>query len=275
MRRALILQILLCPWLALGQGETNLSDLMRARNYAMGGAYRAIALGGEAITGSPAALALRRRYEFELAGAFDAQTKFGYGSVAIIDSQTTDLAAGLSYHFVSLGRGDQQRSVNFATLAFAAPVSESFFIGGGVKYLIESGAVSANAVTVDAGILVRLSEGLLVSVNAQNLVDVAKKDLSRYYALGLAYVTGPLTAAADLRADFTGPSARFAYHGGLEYILGGSIPLRAGYSRDNIISTEYVSAGVGFFGKGGGIDLAYRHEIGGADGRLVALALRF
>src|SRR5258708_463602 len=96
MQRALLLSLLLHPLLALGQSETNLSDLMRARNYAMGGAYRAIALGAEAITGSPAALALRRRFEFDFAGAFDSQTKFGYASAAVIDSQTSDLAAGVS-----------------------------------------------------------------------------------------------------------------------------------------------------------------------------------
>jgi hypothetical protein len=260
--------------LVLAQGEPNLNDLMRARNYGMGGAYRAIALGGEAITGSPAALALRRRYEFELSGAWDSQTKFGYGSAAIIDSQTTDVAAGVSYHFASLGRGDQQRSANLSTLAFAAGVSENIFVGAGVKYLLESGAVSANAITVDVGLLVRLSEGLLVSISGQNLIDIRNKDLSRYYALGLAYVAGPVTAAVDARADFTGPSTRFAYHAGLEYVLGGAFPLRAGYSHDNIISTEYVSGGIGYAGKGGGIDFAYRQEIGGNQGRLFALALR-
>ena len=286
MRRGLLVQILLSPALAFGQSDQspsdvlmsphqNLSDLMRSRNYAMGGAYRAIALGGEAITGSPAALALRRRYEFELSGAFDSKTKFGYGSVAVIDSQTTDLAAGLSYHFASLGSGDLQRSANLLTLGFAAPLSESFFLGGGVKYLIESGAIAANSVTVDASLLVRLSESLLVSLNGQNLIDVGNPDLRRYYALGLAYATGSLTAAFDTRADFNGPSVRFAYHGGLEYVVGGAFPLRAGYSYDNILSTQYVSGGAGFFSKTGGIDLAYRHELGGAGGRLLALALRF
>lgn len=277
MRRGwwLIFQVLLSSAVALGQSEPNLTDLMRARNYGMGGAYRSVALGGEAITGSPPALALRHRYDFELAGAFDPQTKFGYGSAAIIDSQTTDFAAGLSYHFVSLGQEDQHRSANLLTLAFAAPVSESFFIGGGVKYLIESGVLSTNAVTVDAGFLVRLSDAVLVSINAQNLVDIRKQDLGRYYAVGLAYAAGLVTVAADLRADFNGPSARFAYHGGIEYVLGGAFPLRAGYSHDNIFSAQYVSGGLGFFGKGGAIDVAYRHELGGAGGRLLALALRF
>jgi hypothetical protein len=275
MRRVSLVLLILYPALASAQSEPNLSDLMRARNYAMGGAYRAVALGGEAITGSPAALALRRRYDFELSGAFDSQTKFGYASAAVIDSQTTDLAAGASYHFVSLGRGDQQRSVNLVALAFAAGISENVFIGGGVKYLMESGAVSANAVTVDAGLLVRLSEGLIATITGQNLVDISNKDLSRYYALGLAYVTGAITVAADARADFTGPSTRFAYHTGLEYILSGAFPLRAGYMHDNIIGTEYISGGVGFAGKGGGIDLAYRHELGGNNSRLFALALHF
>jgi hypothetical protein len=268
MRRALLLSLLLHPLLALGQSEQNLNDLMRARNYGMGGAYRAIALGAEAITGSPAAIALRRRFDFDAAGAWDSQTKLGYASVAVIDSQTSDLAAGLSYNFVSLGRGDQQRSANLTTLAFATAVTEHVFIGGAVKYLLESGAVSANALTMDVGLLVRLSDGLLASFTGQNLIDISKKDL------GLAYVTGPFTVAADARADFTGPSTRFAYHGGVEYVLGGTVPLRAGYSRDNIIGTNYVSGGIGFSGKGGGIDFAYRHELGGSEGRLFALTLR-
>jgi len=274
MRRALLLPLLLHPLIALGQNETNLSDLMRARNYGMGGAYRAIALGGEAITGSPAALPLRRRYEFELSGAFDSQTKFGYGSVSVIDTQTSDLAAGLSYNFASLGRGDQQRSVNLTTLALATAVTENVFIGVGVKYLLESGAVSANAVTMDVGLLVRLSDSLIASFTGQNLIDIRKRDLSRYYALGLAYVAGPLTVAADARADFTGPSTLFAYHGGVEYVLGAAFPLRAGYAHDNIIGTDYVSGGIGYAGKGGGIDFAYRHELGGNGGRLFALSLR-
>ena len=275
MRRVFLVQLVLYPALAFSQGEPNLSDLMRARNYAMGGAYRAVALGGEAITGSPAALALRRRYEFELSGAFDSQTKFGYASAAVIDSQTTDLAAGVSYHFVSLGRADQQRSVNLATLAFAAGISENVFIGGAVKYLVESGAVSANAVTVDAGLLVRLSEGLIATITGQNLVDIHNQDLSRYYALGLAYATGAITVAVDGRADFTGPSTRFAYHTGLEYIVSGAFPVRAGYAHDNIIGTDYISGGLGYAGKGGGIDFAYRHELGGNNGRLFALTLHF
>src|SRR5262249_28078730 len=155
-------------------------------------------------------------------------------------SQTTDLAAGLSYHYVSLGTGDLHRSANLLTLGFAAPLSETIFLGGGVKYLIESGAITSNSLTIDSSLMVRLRENLLVSLNGQTLVDVNNRDLSRYYGLGLAYTTGALTAAFDGLADFNGPSVRFAYHGGLEFILGGAFPLRAGYSYDNIISTQYV-----------------------------------
>jgi hypothetical protein len=273
MRRFFLFLLAVWPAVALGQGEPDLSDVMRARNYGMGGAYRAIALGGEAIIGSPAALALRRRYDFELSGAWDSQTKFGYGSAAVIDSQTTDVAAGATYHFVSLGRGDQQRSVNLAALALAAGLSDNVYFGFGLKYIVESGAISSNAVTIDLGLLVRLSDSILASVTGMNLVDVANRDLPRHFGLGLAYVAGPLTVAADARADFNGPSVRFAYHGGIEYVVGGSIPVRAGYERDNIIGADYVSGGLGFAGRGGGIDVAYRHEIGGREGRLFALTL--
>lgn len=43
---------------------------------------------------------------------------------------------------------------------------------------------------------------------------------------------------------------------------------------DTIAGHQYISAGVGWFNKGSGIDFVYRHELGGAEGRLISLTLK-
>src|ERR1700694_3180702 len=58
MRTALLVGMIVCPSVALAQSEPSLRDLMRARGYAMGGAFRAVAFAGEALVGNPAAMSL-------------------------------------------------------------------------------------------------------------------------------------------------------------------------------------------------------------------------
>ncbi len=274
MHRFLLVSILHGPALCMAQSQPGIVDLMHARNFAMGGAYRALGTGGESLGGNPAGMAAHKLYAFELTGAWDSETKFGFASASIVDSQTSQVAAGLSYHFVSLGRGDDQRTAQVTSLGLAAPFSDIVYVGVAGRHLLISGA--ANAITLDAGLLVRLSDALKVAVSGHNLIDIRHPEMSRYYALGLVYSAGAFTAAADLRADFSAvPSTQVAYGAGLEYVLSGAVPFRAGYSHDNITGNEFLSAGIGFQTSGnGGIDFGYRHELGGTQGRLFALTLK-
>jgi hypothetical protein len=61
---------------------------------------------------------------------------------------------------------------------------------------------------------------------------------------------------------------------GGEYLFGQSFFVRAGYAHDFSATSNFVSGGLGFFGQGGGVDVAYRHEFGGAQSKLVALTIR-
>jgi opacity protein-like surface antigen len=242
----------------------------------MGGAFRSVALAGEALVGNPAAMSLRRRYDFDVAGAYDSASKFSFASIAIVDSQTTpNLAAGVGYHYVNLGRFDRNRTANLTTLAFSAPLSENLYFGLGGKYLLMSGARTANAITVDAGLLLRITDSLLASVSGHNLIDIRNPDLTRYWAGSLGYVSGPITVVVDLRADFeTRPDTKLAVGAGLEYIAASSFPLRLGYSHDNIANTDFISGGVGYATSSGGLDFSYRHELGGLQGRLFSVGFR-
>jgi hypothetical protein len=275
MRTALLVGMIVYPSVALAQSEPSLRDLMRARGYAMGGAFRAVAFAGEALVGNPAAMSLRRRYDFDLAGAYDSASKFSFASIAIVDSQTSSLAAGVGYHFVSIGQGTENRTANLTSLAISTPLSDNLYFAVGGKYLLMSGARSANAVTADVGILLRVTDSLLASVSGHNLIDIRNPDLSRYYAFSLGYVSGPLTAVVDIRLDTeTNPTTKLAYGGGLEYVAAGNFPFRAGYLQDDIANTKFVSGGIGYLTPGAGIDFGYRHEVGGNQGRLFAIGLR-
>jgi hypothetical protein len=81
--------------------------------------------------------------------------------------------------------------------------------------------------------------------------------------------------AADVRADFnSGSSPKFGYYVGGEYFAGRLIPLRVGYSYDTITGTQYLSGGIGIYADSAGVDFAYRHEIRGNEGRLIAFTFK-
>jgi len=274
-RPGLIAFILCASAVAHAQNAIGLRDLMQARNYGMGAAYRALGVGTESVDGNPAAMSLRKRYEIDIAGVWDQQTKFGFLNTAAYDSRTSELAAGVSYHFVSIGRGPLQRYAHVSTVALAASASDAIHFGLAGHYVVESGALSRNGITLDAGMAVRLADAITIAISAHNLIDVHNPDLPRYYAAGVGYAKGALTLAADLRADFsTSPRSELTPGAGIEYIVGGSFPLRAGYTYDSLAQSHFVSGGLGMVREGGGVDFAYRQEIGGSEQHLIALTFK-
>src|SRR5512140_1643158 len=107
--------LLVAPAVAMGQAhpvDTTLRDFMHARSYGMGGAYRALGFGADVVNGNPACMSLYQRYQTELAGAWEIDGRLAFGTLALLDSQSNRIAAGLSYHFASIGRGGTTRTVS-------------------------------------------------------------------------------------------------------------------------------------------------------------------
>lgn len=280
--RLLLLLALSVSTAAFAQDSTapraeDLRNLMSARAYGMGGAYRALGFGSEAVQGNPAALGLYRAYRIEFSGAWDyglSQKDANFGAT-IMDANTSALAAGLDYRYVSIGKGADRATAHLGTLAFALPLAQSLYLGTSVRYLLMDGRREANSTTVDAGIILKLSEGVTLGFSGHNLIDTRNPELTPYYSGHLGYTTGLFTLAADVRADFvTRPDDTFTYSAGLEYILGQGVPVRAGYMHDGFTGGHIVTAGLGLMGAGNGLDLAYQHEFGGDESRLVALTVK-
>jgi opacity protein-like surface antigen len=252
-----------------------LRNILSARGYGMGGAWRALGVSAEAGTGNPAAVAAFRTYRIELSGAWDWVGKDAFGMVAVSDATTSQLAAGVSYQLVSLGKGAERATANLSTVALALPLGESLMVGVSSRYLLMRGARQANAVTGDAGLLFRPSEFLTLGFSAHNLIDTGNPELTRYYSAHAGVFAGLLTLAADVRADFqTYNRTTLTYSGGLEYVLGENFPVRGGYTWNGFTHSSEFGVGIGLLTAGGGLDLAYHQDLGGEKGRLVALTFK-
>src|SRR4051812_23754799 len=126
MPHRLMLLLALCvstPGLAQTGNVEDLRDLQSARSFAMGGAYRALGMGTEAVLGNPAALALWKMYRMELHGAWDTHNHGAFGGVSVMDAKTSDLAAGLDYHLVSISHNGARDTAHYSTLGFALPIT--------------------------------------------------------------------------------------------------------------------------------------------------------
>lgn len=251
----------------------DLRDVMSARNQAMGGAFEAMGYGAETILGNPAGLSLYQRYQLEASGGWDPRLGYGYGTFGVADS-TNALAAGVSYQFTTFG-GLERRWAHITTLALAWAPADFLHLGVAARYDVLLGASNTNSMTVNAGLIVRPASFVTLGFSGHNLIANYNVDLPRYFvASASALLWKQLTPAFDVTMDFNQASARFAFAVGLEWLAAETFPLRLGYQHDGITGRQYLGLGVGYFDEGSGVDLAYRRELSGAGGDLIALTLK-
>ena len=271
-RRCALALFALFGGMAAAEQGPGAAEVGRARSLAMGGAFRALGAGTETVDGNPAGLSLQKRYLIELGGAWDPRNPYGFGSLSVMDSVTSPLAAGLSYTLMSLGSGDAQRTAHVNTGAFAIPFG-AFHVGASMRHILMTGARSANALTGDAGALLQLGP-LSLGFTGHNLIDIRNPDFPRHYSAGLGFALPIFSIAVDGRGYFEGEEPQYAFHTGAEFILARQFPLRAGYAHDNRRGSRTVTAGAGVFIQNGAVDLAYQHELGGSYSRLLAITFR-
>jgi hypothetical protein len=247
---------------------------MQGRNLGMGGAFRAVGQGAESTFGNPAALSLSSRYQVEVTGAYDPRTSFGFGSAAVADS-TTPLAAGVSYHYVNLGKEETLRTAHVSTLALAFPLFAGLSLGASGKYVLMNGAVSSNAVTLDAGAALKLFEVVALGFSAHNLVETDNPEMPLFYALGFSLKLGPVLSAIDVRSESLRLDKPVSVLAGVEASLIPGVPLRAGYSRDAGDASEHLSFGFSLEEGSNAIDVGYRQGLRGVNSQVLVVTLRF
>lgn len=293
--------------------ECRAQDFVGTRARSLGGAYRAIASGNDAIYFNPAGLPQLPRYSPEVHYLTDFSEGQQEINVSVVDSKSPWLSAGIGYAFAGWDLQNEQISRRHtATLALATPLVPGVFsLGTGLKYVNLLDALGQNPLNIlsaDLGFLLTVPGGLQLAAVGYNLVPVLSDSMPLSVGLGFSWNLGPVsalfgsggtTAGAALNpagivqplSPNAGPlkdlGVSLDYHyptdqtdkgtlsAGVEYLLLSVIPLRAGYEKDWLRESQHVSVGAGGIFATFAFDLAFRQNLDWESERQLSFALKF
>lgn len=268
--------ILLCASTASAQQRAGIGQKFDfasgARPLGMSETYNAVGTGGAGLYHNPAGIAAANMYS--LNGTYEFTPSTNVLSASIVDSKTNpNISAGVGYSYL-LGRSALDNSfghdVRLAVAIPAVPDRVSVGVEGRYSVLNAKGSQLARGFTMDAGFLFRVVDKLSIGVVGRNLIDIC--DQQRFcssvtpltMAGGVSYGEGsPFTASADVEVDLGSEkeTVNMRYQIGGEYLIAGSVPIRAGYQHRTFTQTDHVSLGAGWRASRFGIDLAGRMTI--------------
>ena len=253
------------------------------------------AAGNEGIYLNPGAIAARKRYSIEGGAVWDRRggdTADRYLGGSIVDSESSAVTAGVSYQRVQ--EHGLYTGGNLVHLALAGALAQGFYFGVSGKYVDLSGdtlavggpppaslkVANVSAITADAGVLWQIAELVSLGIAGYNLVPVGNPGVAPL-GMGAGVAVGSdrsFQVLADWRTDFDHRNAekgsnRFSV--GAEALLGSLVAVRAGFLKDEILDTNWWSAGLGLVTQVAAVDVGYRQSFGDPSARMVGATLKF
>ncbi len=262
------------------------------RAQSMGGAYRAVANGNDAIHFNPAGLNFFRRFNVDADYLYQDRGGFHWTGLSLSDSMTSVLAAGLDVHIGV----DSQKSGELSYLAgfsIAYPLFEVLSLGATIRYAYLPKMLSeevVNQVTGDVGLMLKFPFGLSLAAVGYNLIPILSKRLPLSVGLGAAFniggkpgfATNPIAAysgftiAVDwlMRDLTTKDKIEHQLSVGGEYYLLDMIPMRIGYTWSMLDQAQRMSAGLGILFQSLEIDGLFQQDLSHLQYRNFGVALR-
>lgn len=252
------------------------------RSAGMGEAFTAVATGTSALYHNPAGAARAAMYAFD--AGYEYTPTGNVLSASVVDSKTNpSVAAGIGYGYY-FGRGDDNVRGHDIRLGLAIPViPDRISVGLGGRWLIIKDTVTAmddagdpvqtdvqlmNGPTMDAGIMFKATNQLHFGVAGQNLIEQCEKDACKTIAPTL--ITGGLSfgfeagllLSGDLGVDLTtGPDPAPNGGAGVEYLISGVVPIRAGYQYKGGLQQHLLTFGAGWRSTAAGVDVGYQLDL--------------
>ncbi|MCL2013221.1 MAG: hypothetical protein FWG75_10605 [Cystobacterineae bacterium] len=258
------------PLSALAQVPLN--DVAEARGYGTANMSLAASRGTQALYGNPASLSFDERFEMEASGTLDfAKNSYKFIGLGVADSKAGPVAAGLSYHLVSVGPKEERSTAHLLTLGVAMPFAKVFHLGVSGRQHFVRGPEKSNPFNLNAGIGVTLTEVLTLSFSGHNLINTSKIHTPRYFVLSACGDILGIKATAEMRGHFNDKKSRFTWGASLEYAFLGMLALRGGYAYDQVQKASILGVGAGFSVPTGGVHLGYRHTFGETKNNVLAL----
>jgi hypothetical protein len=269
------------------------------RSAGMGGALRAVGGGTAGIFLNPAAIATTHVYHIEGMGEYTPETERGLLGAAVIDSVTSRLAGAFAIQGIPLPMdpGGIRRTSLDLRLALAIPLTDRFIVGISGRYLkitqdgeptaygfgsslvsgglVDLGSTSTppdrsslvNTFTFDAGIIFKPNDSIYIAAVGQNLTYANNGFMPLIVGGGVGYSANGLSVEADGLADLSSWSLPGALRrtarlmAGIEYLIGGHVPIRGGFRYDEGAKRSLVSLGTGYVSDQFGVEAAVKRDV--------------
>ncbi len=233
-------------------------------------AVRSTAVGSTSLFFNPAAMHQMLQYAIETGYQYNSPTAGHVFTTSVVDSATNQmLAMGLSYSYVTGEEltTDLDRSGHMLRIAMASGYRGKDFsvhAGIGMRYLsltIDDDA-NAEAFTLDAGVLITLANMFRLAVVGHNLIETDLSETPRQLGLGASVLWKRLILSFDAVLDFeTLDETEAQYNVGLEYAIGGQVPVRVGYQHDQIMNMQSITGGIGYVSRVMALDFGFRQNL--------------
>ena len=249
------------------------------RAVAMAGGDLAVGGSTGAALGNPAALAVSRAYELEIAGNWSPEAGLAHYGGAIADSLTSRMAGGLSAHWTSFDTAGLKRSAIDVRGSAAYPLGDALSIGVAGRWLrtmdtLGNGPVGGEPVAradaertrlaLDAGLLLQPATMFRLGLVAKNLLADPSFDLPRLYGAGLGLTFETVSIESSATVNLTNPDApRWRSGTGVGWSLAERYAVRFGYRYDQALATHAVGAGVSIADRSGALEVGVRRDVAG------------
>jgi hypothetical protein len=265
------------PALAAEPLAAGIPDLVGPRTLGLSAGV-GLVTSNDGIFVNPGALAARKRYSVEAAWLLDrrgADNTAQFVGTSIVDSVSSSVAAAVAYTRVPTGEYEG----HLTHLAIAFPLAERMYLGATGKYLKLDGPEDVGAVTLDAGLFWELARYVTIGAAGYNLVPVAHEAVAPM-GVGAGLTLGSeqsFQVTGEWRADFDRSpegETKNRYGAGAEYLIAQLVAVRAGFQRDEVLDTDWWSAGVGVLRGRVALDAGYRQSLDDATSRQLGVSLR-
>ena len=197
-------------------------------------------------------------------GAYDAQTtRVGFG---LFWSRLTKQIEPKNAELPGWRREDQEfdnhiRSSVLSTTIGGGGIHRLFGFGLGVRYFYRSTKLGGaeHAVTLAPSIATVIQDSVIFSVTAENVIPTGNPDAPIGLSTGTRWqVSRQFALALDTSADFQSLENKVAFTPmvGAEFRAGDVVPIRAGWKRDGVDGTRWLSSGIGVENESVGLSYA-------------------
>jgi hypothetical protein len=266
---------------------------------------RALGLSGAMVAGpagtsgvyiNPATISMAPLYHFEGMYQFTARENMHMGGLAVVDSVTTVVGAGVSFNYSGIEQARTSHQAYDVRLSLSGAVGKMLFLGATGRYLrleqnIESskwgpagkaalpksGNQQVDGFTFDAGAALKIGDLISLGVTGYNLTNTESVFAPIELASGASVsLIEMLLIELDVVTDFTshdeaGAEIRF----GGELFVAGAAAIRGGYMYDIYYNMHGISAGIGYVHSRFALDAGFSQELRDNGRIAVSIGLKF